>query len=142
MWQIQFCFLELSGLFSFSLFGHARGMQKFPRQGLNSQHSYNQSHSSDNTGSLTAEPRGNAWIFFLIFFIQGWLNLWMQNLKIQRANCICLPKNTSNPVKNLLYIPQDKITTPASLCRSNSYLNLKTTIKSFLFYQIHSPPQP
>ena len=34
-------------------FGHTHGMQKFLGQGLNLHHSSNQSHSSDNTGSLT-----------------------------------------------------------------------------------------
>ena len=36
-----------------SVFGHTRGMQKFPAQGLNPHHSSKQSHNSDNGGSLT-----------------------------------------------------------------------------------------
>ena len=43
---------ELNG-FSFFVSGHAHGMQMFPGQGLNPCHSSNQSHNSDNAGSLT-----------------------------------------------------------------------------------------
>ena len=39
--------------FFFLLFGHAGGMWKFPGQGSNLSYSCNQSHSSDNNGSLT-----------------------------------------------------------------------------------------
>ena len=40
--------------------GHAGGMQKFPRQGLNPCHGCNLSHSSDKLDAQFAEPPGNS----------------------------------------------------------------------------------
>ena len=41
-------------------FGCAHSIKKCPCQSLNSCHSSNQSHSSDNTGYLSTEPAGNS----------------------------------------------------------------------------------
>ena len=48
--------------------GCARGLLKFPMQGLNLYHSSDLSHSSDNAGSLTARPLGNS--YFGFFFAE------------------------------------------------------------------------
>ena len=40
-------------VFMYLFFGHPWGMQKFPAQRLNFHHNCSQSHSSDNTVSLT-----------------------------------------------------------------------------------------
>ena len=39
--------------FFFFFFGHAHSVWKYPGQGPNLNHSSNQSHNSDNIGSLT-----------------------------------------------------------------------------------------
>ena len=55
--------------FSFSFFGCAHGMPKFPGQGLNrphgsdQSHSSDRSHSSDSPKSLTTKPPGNAHLY-------------------------------------------------------------------------------
>ena len=49
----------------FVCFGHAHGLQKFSVQGLNL------SHSSDNSGFLTAKPQGNSKSFCFSWLLQS-----------------------------------------------------------------------
>ena len=46
-------------------FGHAHGMWRFLGQGIKPAPSGNPSHSSDKTGSLTAEPPGKSHTFLI-----------------------------------------------------------------------------
>ena len=53
--------IEFLGLGGF--LGCTLSMWNFPGQGLNTHHSSNSSHSSDNAGSLTTRPPGNSQTF-------------------------------------------------------------------------------
>ena len=66
----------VSFFFSFLFFGPAHSMQNSPGQALNTYHSSNQSHSTDNARSLTTRPPGNS---------QGpisWLEWWFQRCSL------------------------------------------------------------
>ena len=115
-------FFNIASMKNFFIFGHACHIWKFPSQGLNSIHSHDPSHSSDNTGSLTyCATRELQEKVFFFFFLKKKLIYWgklfcesnfvnfTKTSKLQKHKCYlpltnCVSRSNPHTSKNDFYV--------------------------------------